>query len=73
MKINEIVLTPEELHVAVQDWLQKRGLFLEVTEISGNGYPVRDYDVTCQSFPAQEKAPIKSIEDLTVAIEKGDL
>ncbi len=54
MKINEIEITIEELHQAVQDWLKARGLTIQVENVKSFGYPVQGFKIEV----AEERPPL---------------
>ena len=67
MTIENIKITPEELHLAVEGFLRQQGLTLKVKSVDSYGYPVKGWEVEVEpSSPV-----VVTIQDLTKAIEAG--
>ena len=75
MQIEELTITQKELNEAVQQWLAKRGLNLNVEEVSKN-YTRGGFKVEIEikePTPILPPPEIKSVEELCTAIEKGEV
>lgn len=48
MEIENIKLTRNELHEAVEQWLRNNGVRVEVSGVDTFGYPVKGYDIECK-------------------------
>ena len=70
MKIESIILTPEEMLEAMAVYLNHRGLHVKVESVDSRGYPIKEWELCCQ--PKEDVAPsITSVEALGKAIEAG--
>lgn len=78
MKIDIIEFTKDEINEAVQDYLDWRGIKVNVINISSVGYPIHAWQVELKTKSTeveriQSSSSITSPEQLGAAIEKGEL
>ena len=74
MQIEQITITQTELNEAVQQWLVKRGLDLNVRDVSKSYSAAGGFKVEIEIKEPTTPAPsIKAVEELGKAIEEGKI